>query len=180
MCAAGTPGDELYILLTGPVGVYSADGTELAEISPIATIGEMSLASRQQDNNIARVQAQQAMDELQRRVLIVDDDEHVRKMLTKFLDNYDVVVVGSGAEAIETAMESKPDFVITDIRMPDMDGCALPGKLPEFYPNFPVLALSGFAKDEDIKEYDFDVFLPKPMEQFRRVVVSALAGASTS
>ncbi|HCL28582.1 MAG TPA: hypothetical protein DIC52_09120, partial [Candidatus Latescibacteria bacterium] len=56
-------------------------------------------------------------------------------MLLKILGNYDVVAVGSGAEAIETAMESKPDLVITDIRMPEMDGYALLGKLREFHPD---------------------------------------------
>lgn len=58
-------------------------------------------------------------------------------MLLKILGNYDVVAVGSGAEAIETAMESKPDLVITDIRMPEMDGYALLGKLREFHPDMP-------------------------------------------
>lgn len=272
LCAAGTPGDELYILLTGQAGVYAEDGTEVADISPIATIGEMSIATRQtrtstikakavsnallikraaldvalrsdaeaqakilrnvveilakrmdretarrRDEMLQQVQAREAVENLQhqvdialgimarksgiqladaralldaelesddveRRVLIVDDEDHVRKMLAKFLDKYDVTTVGSGAEAIETAMESRPDLVITDIKMPDMDGYTLLSKLREFHPGLPVLAFSGIAKDEDIQQYDFDGFLPKPMDmdQFKRVVASALAGASSS
>jgi CheY-like chemotaxis protein len=103
-------------------------------------------------------------------------------MLLKILGNYDVVAVGSGAEAIETAMESKPDLVITDIRMPAMDGYALLGKLREFHPDLPVIAYTGYAKEEDIGEYDFDGFLPKPMDigQFRSAVDSALVGSSTA
>ena len=272
MCAAGTPGEELFILLTGAAGVYAADGTELADISPIATIGEMSIATRQvrtstvkakevcnallikrigldvalkadieaqakilrnvveilaqrmerdtlrrTEESVEKLQLQQNVEQLQhrvdmamgilarksgmalseaqalletelgasdteRKVLIVDDEDHVRKLLMKVLANYDVVAVGSGAEAIETAMESRPDLVITDIKMPDMDGYTLLNKLREFHPGLPILALSGYAKDEDIQQYDFDGFVAKPMDmdQFKSVVASALVGASSS
>lgn len=77
----------------------------------------------------ALLEAELDAKDTERRVLGVDDEDHVRKMLLKILGNYDVVAVGSGADAIETAMESKPDLVITDIRMPEMDGYALLGKL---------------------------------------------------
>ena len=42
-------------------------------------------------------------------------------------------------------METKPDLVITDIKMPDMDGYTLLTKLRECHPNLPVLALSGYV-----------------------------------
>ena len=76
-------------------------------------------------------------------------------------------------------MESKPDLVITDIRMPDMDGYALLRKLREYHPSLPVLALSGIVKDEDIQEYDFDGFLSKPMDmgELKSVVAAALVGS---
>jgi CheY-like chemotaxis protein len=271
LCKAGTPGEELFILLTGKAGVFTEDGTQLVEISPIATIGEMSIAAKQLRTstvkatetsnalNIKRVgldvalkrdpdaqakilrnvvqilatrlqkdserrqqdqgqqlEQQQKIDDMQRRVdaalgilarkaqisvdearnlveaelgasdterrvLIVDDEDHVRQMLTKVLGNYDVIAVSSGAEAIETAMESRPDLVITDIRMPDMDGYALLSQLREFHPDVPVLALSGVASDEDIRQYDFDGFVSKPMDmaQFKSVVASALVGSAS-
>jgi CheY-like chemotaxis protein len=269
LCAAGTTGEELFILLTGGVGVFTTDGTEVATINPVATIGEMSIATKQtrtstvkatqtcnmlvikrvaldmalktdpdaqakiyrnvveilaqrmdrdsarrRDDMLEKAQLQQAIQQLQkradmalgllsrktdisleearglleseagaedieRRVLVVDDEDHVRKMLTKVLGDYDVVAVGSGAEAMETVMDSKPDLVITDIRMPDMDGFTLLEKMREFHPDVPVLALSGYVKDEDIQEYDFDGFVAKPMdlEQFKSTVASALASA---
>ena len=272
LCAAGTPGEELFILLTGEAEVLAPDGTQVAAIHPVATIGEMSIATRQtrtstvkatqasnllvirrlaldvalktdpdaqarilrkvveilaqrmerdsgrrRDDAVEQAKLQQTVQELQRRadvalgllarrgqislaaarallddelgaaatdrrVLIVDDEDHVRTMLTKVLADYDVVAVGSGAEAIETAMETTPDLVITDIRMPDMDGYTLLMKLREFHPNMPILALSGYVRDEDIREYDFDGFVPKPMdlEQFKRTVASALAGTTGS
>lgn len=79
-------------------------------------------------------------------------------------------------------METKPDLVITDINMPDMDGYALLKKLREFHPDLPVLALSGFATDTDIQQHDFDGFVSKPMDmkQFKSIVASALVGAGAS
>tara|TARA_B100000809_G_C15105840_1_gene518713 strand:+ start:529 stop:1239 length:711 start_codon:yes stop_codon:yes gene_type:complete len=48
MCAAGTPGEELFILLSGQASVfYAADDTEIAQITPVSTIGEMSIATKQ-------------------------------------------------------------------------------------------------------------------------------------
>jgi len=93
------------------------------------------------------------------------------------LADYDVVVAKDGAEALETAMETKPDLVITDIKMPDMDGYTLLTKLREFHPNLPVLALSGYVQDSDIREYDFDGFVAKPIQadEFKNTVASALA-----
>ena len=81
-----------------------------------------------------------------------------------------------GAEAIETAMESRPDLVITDIRMPDMDGYEKAARVsPRSADPGPV------GKDEDVQEYDFDGFAkPMDMEQFKSIVASALVGTSTT
>ena len=72
---------------------------------------------------------------------------------------------------------SPPDLVITDIKMPKMDGYALLDKLREAYPDLPVVAISGFASADDIEEYDFDGFIEKPMqvEEFRQIVEGALS-----
>ncbi|HZY31696.1 MAG TPA: response regulator, partial [Candidatus Methylomirabilis sp.] len=60
------------------------------------------------------------------RVLIVDDFAETRENIRKLLQfESDIVVVGaarSGQEAIEIAVESKPDIAIMDINMADMDG----------------------------------------------------------
>jgi CheY-like chemotaxis protein len=59
------------------------------------------------------------------KVLIVDDTEHVRKMLVDMLelDGFDVVgEAGSGHDAIIMAAEAEPDVIVMDYRMPVMDG----------------------------------------------------------
>lgn len=82
-----------------------------------------------------------------------------------------------GAEAIETAMESRPDLVITDIRMPNMDGTALLRNIRRALPNLPIIALSGYVDPEDVEEYDFDGFVHKPfqLEELRSAVDTAAA-----
>ncbi len=97
-------------------------------------------------------------------VLVVDDEPQIRSFLTRALSQYKVVEAGDGNEALEIIQSTTPDLVIADIRMPDMDGFALLGKLRESDPNVPVVAISGFVSEEDVIEYDFDGFLPKPID----------------
>jgi CheY-like chemotaxis protein len=59
------------------------------------------------------------------RVLVVDDTDHVRKMLAEMLelDGFDVVgQAGSGLQAVDMAGPSNPDVIVMDYKMPDMDG----------------------------------------------------------
>ena len=88
-----------------------------------------------------------------------------------------VYTASNGAEAIEKAKAEKPDVIFLDILMPDMDGYTLLMKLREFHPDVPVLAISGYVKDDDIREYDFDGFVAKPMQadEFKNAVATALA-----
>lgn len=97
-------------------------------------------------------------------VLVVDDEPQVRSFLVRALSQYKVVEAGDGNEALEIIQGTPPDLVLADIRMPDMDGFALLGKLREIDPNVPVVAISGFASEEDVIEYEFDGFLPKPID----------------
>jgi CheY-like chemotaxis protein len=60
------------------------------------------------------------------KVLIVDDKESMLKMLSTLLaDDYEVETAGAAREALELFRRSPADVVLTDIRMPDMDGMAL-------------------------------------------------------
>jgi DNA-binding NarL/FixJ family response regulator len=59
------------------------------------------------------------------RVLVVDDTDHVRKMLAEMLelDGFEVVgEAGSGLQAVDLAGTSDPDVIVMDYKMPDMDG----------------------------------------------------------
>ena len=98
------------------------------------------------------------------RVLIVDDEEDIRRLLREALADCDSLEASGGEEALETLQQESPDLVITDIRMPGTDGLTLLAKVKERFPNLPVLGISGMVNDDDIHEYGFDAFMEKPMD----------------
>ena len=62
-----------------------------------------------------------------RRILLVDDDDALRRLVRKVLEpyGYEVTGAGSGKEALEKLLESKPDLILLDYVLPDMDGLVL-------------------------------------------------------
>ena len=63
--------------------------------------------------------------------------------------------------------EEELALVITDIRMPNMDGFALLDNLRSQYPQLPVLAVSGYLDDDEVRARDFDGFIDKPISLAR-------------
>jgi response regulator RpfG family c-di-GMP phosphodiesterase len=83
-----------------------------------------------------------------RRVLIVDDDDGIRRVLRRILEQRDYQVLdAAGAEAALEVVVSEPDLalVISDIHMPGIDGIWLLGELRRRYPDVGVLMLTGDA-----------------------------------
>ena len=112
-------------------------------------------------------------------VLLVDDEEDVIQVIMKKIDweSMGFQVSGyahNGVEALEMAEECVPDVVLTDIKMPYMDGLAMSRKLKEQYPNIKIIIFSGFDEFEYAKEaIDIEVeqYLLKPVnaEELGRV-----------
>jgi two-component system, NtrC family, response regulator HydG len=75
------------------------------------------------------------------RVLVVDDEDTARSGLATLLrsDGYTVETAEDGVVAMELAAELPPDVVVTDLRMPRMDGMTLLTKLREAFPMLPVI-----------------------------------------
>ncbi len=65
------------------------------------------------------------------RILIVDDEEGMRRLLSRVLarEGYETSTVGSGAEALRLVATERFDLVVTDIKMPEMDGLQLLAEL---------------------------------------------------
>ena len=87
------------------------------------------------------------------KVLIVDDEKYVRMGIKSDTDwaLIGCVVVGeasNGLEALEVAENTRPDLVVSDIRMPKMDGIELAEKLIEKYPNVKVIFLTAYNEFE--------------------------------
>lgn len=91
------------------------------------------------------------------RIILVDDEEEVRKSIIKKIDweNAGFKVVGdaeNGQEALEKIEILEPDVVLTDIKMPYMDGLTLAAKIREKYPSIKMVIFSGFDDFEYAKQ----------------------------
>ncbi|WP_327582372.1 response regulator transcription factor [Nonomuraea sp. NBC_00507] len=88
------------------------------------------------------------------RVLISDDDDLMRAGLIELLSNDPTIqIIGqasTGREAIERACRLRPDVVLMDIRMPDLDGIATTRELSRMAPDVKVLILTTFDQDDYI------------------------------
>ncbi|HEY3287964.1 MAG TPA: response regulator [Gemmatimonadaceae bacterium] len=115
-------------------------------------------------------------------VLVVDDDASVlfasRRILAKH--GYTVLEAPSGEEALQIARESaqKIDVVLTDVRMPGMDGPTLVQKLNELNPAVRIVYMSGYSDGRLDQELPAPrrAFLNKPftIEQLTRTVAEIL------
>lgn len=90
------------------------------------------------------------------KVLIVDDHEVLRAGLELIFETVaDIKVVGTAADGqsgLEKAQSLKPDLVLTDIRMPKLDGIALIKKLHQDNPQLPIVVLTTFDDQEPIQQ----------------------------
>lgn len=86
-----------------------------------------------------------------RRILIVDDDPSVLFTFQNALEQLpecEIETVTSGAQALQQLAEKDYDLLITDYRMPDMDGLALAMRLQQTYPTTAVLMITAFSTEE--------------------------------
>jgi DNA-binding NtrC family response regulator len=104
-----------------------------------------------------------------RKVLVVDDEAGLRETLAANLDleGYQVSEAGCAADALAACARERFDVVLTDIRMPEVDGVALFRKLREAGHHMPVVLMTGFALEELVDsalEEGAWAVLPKPFE----------------
>jgi signal transduction histidine kinase len=103
------------------------------------------------------------------KILLVDDEEGIRKVLSISLadSGYDVITAGSGEEALKIFEEQRPSIVMTDIKMPGMDGIELLQKIKEHSPETEVVMITGHG-DMDLAirslRYGAADFVTKPIK----------------
>lgn len=104
-----------------------------------------------------------------RRILVVDDDEHIRKSLSTYLgmEEFAVDTAASGAEALSSARANPPDLMVLDIMMPEMDGFEVVEALraEPSTARVPIILLTARGQDSDIlRGYQLGVssYLTKP------------------
>jgi two-component system cell cycle sensor histidine kinase/response regulator CckA len=91
-----------------------------------------------------------AHEELRRQtILLVEDEEMVRSLLSEVLERqgYRVLACALPAEAIEMAREKSGEIelLLTDVVMPEMNGCEMAERIHQFLPLLPVVFMSGYT-----------------------------------
>jgi two-component system cell cycle response regulator DivK len=106
-----------------------------------------------------------------RLVLIVEDNDRNLKLVRDVLQfrGYETLEARSGEEAVSLAAAHRPDLILMDIKLPDMDGIAALGQLRDNLATAttPVVALTAFAMPEDeprLLQAGFNGYLAKPID----------------
>jgi len=118
-------------------------------------------------------------------VWIIDDDKSIRWVLEKALQqaNIETMTFESGDAALAALSNSKPDAVISDVRMPGIDGLTLLTRLHDNLPDLPVIIMTAHSDlDSAVSAYQGGAFeyLPKPfdVDEATAVTQRALAHAA--
>ena len=120
-------------------------------------------------------------------LMIVDDHPMVREGLAAMLESEQDFVVSAlaatGEEAVAIGKMSKPDVVMSDIRMPGIDGFGVLAKLKEIHPDIRVLLMAGMPLKEEenrAREEGAKGYLPKNVDQDRLVAaIRSIAAGET-
>jgi len=114
------------------------------------------------------------------RVLVADDEESIRELLAKTLAlaEYDVETVPNGQAAIDRLRAGVYDLLITDLRMPGVDGLALIREARRLQPTLPVVIITGYSTEASaIEAINLGVsgYLTKPFRVPKVLAVAAKA-----
>jgi CheY-like chemotaxis protein len=106
---------------------------------------------------------------MEARVLVIDDEETVRSVLSRILSevNYRVATAENGEEGIRLFKEGDFDMVLTDLGMPGMSGWEVCKAIKKMNPHTPVGMITGWGAEVDqakIEENGIDFLIPKPFQ----------------
>ena len=117
------------------------------------------------------------------RILLAEDEEALRAFVARALaqDGHEVVATADGGEALDvlTREQGRFDLLLTDIRMPVMDGIALALAAARDYPDLVILLMTGYA-DQRERAHGLDALIhdviakPFSLADIRKTVAEAL------
>ncbi len=116
------------------------------------------------------------------RVLVVDDERAMREFLGVLLEKqgHTVIAASDGEQALRFVAQQAPDLIISDLRMPKLDGIGLLAGIRQQHPHLPVVLITAYASSESTIEamrLGADDYITKPfrIDEIRLVVEKALA-----
>jgi DNA-binding response OmpR family regulator len=118
-----------------------------------------------------------------KKVLIVDDEEtltwSMAKSLSKDKDKYEVMIANNGKEALNLLKMNKIDLVISDIRMPDINGLDLLVRIKKEHPETKVIIMTAYGSSDVQKEANrrgslFYVEKPFEISDIRKIIIDLI------
>lgn len=84
------------------------------------------------------------------KILVIDDEKSIRNLLDTLLSRkgYDVVLADGGRKGLELFRRERPDVVVLDLKMPEMDGIVVLQQVRSLKPDQPVIILTGAGTPE--------------------------------
>ena len=184
---------------TKPQGIGTGIGLSVCHTIVTAHEGEISVASRCEGGALFRISlplgepaeaapiepAAESPAPVVGRILVVEDEVEIADMLAEVLerDGHEVTLAASGREALERLETHAADLIVSDLRMPDLDGPNLHGELTRHKPELAdrMLFITGDTLALDLAEFLDATELPvleKPLDPYElRLKVRTLLGA---
>jgi CheY-like chemotaxis protein len=102
------------------------------------------------------------------KILVADDEEAIRTMFSEWLEmeGHQVITAKDGLEGIMVFNDQKPDLVITDFHMPNVNGATLTHHVKSQYPGIPVIMFTGRAERfsrAEAERIGASAYIPKPV-----------------
>ncbi len=119
-------------------------------------------------------------------ILVIDDEFQIRQLVTRMLetDGHMVTTASNGAEGLRLFQQERPDLIITDLIMPELEGLEVINRIKKNNDNVPILAMSGGGHHcrRDVILHVSELFgakavLPKPFtrSELMQAIVVALS-----
>jgi CheY-like chemotaxis protein len=158
--------------LGGTISVESevGQGSTFTFVMPFeGTIGGVNQAKTTTTTNVRTIRISGRPDDLNMKKILVAEDEDSNYELVKIVlqKRYKLLRAHNGIEAVTINEDEKPDLILMDIRMPEMNGLDATRIIKEVSTSTPVIALSAYAFEENIREArdaGCDEFMAKPFK----------------
>lgn len=114
------------------------------------------------------------------KILVIEDNDRNRKLVKILLEanKYEVIEAQTGEEALKYLQDDKPDLILLDIQLPNMDGLTLVKKLrlDQEMKDIPIVAVTAYAMKGDkerMLEAGCDAYVSKPIDTRELPVIIA-------